>query len=168
MNAPYPYQQYGQYGYGYPPPPKRKRPLRRALLIVVGVFAGLLAGLVVLVDLTESHTTTTFSQPPHPQQAHPTLGWRAPAPLTPAAPPKPVGPQSAIDGDGTYQVGIDIVPGTYRSAGGANCYWERESDLSGTLGGIIANSAASGTQVVTILPSDAAFKTEGCGTWQRQ
>jgi hypothetical protein len=70
-------------------------------------------------------------------------------------------------GDGTWRVGEEVVPGTYRSPGGGNCYWERLSNFSGDLGGIIANGFADRNPTVAIASSDAGFSTDGCGTWTR-
>lgn len=80
-------------------------------------------------------------------------------------PPPPPGPKTTITADGTYQVGVDILPGTYRSTGGGDCYWARLRTLA--TNDIIDNDNASGPAVVAILPSDAAFLTKRCGTWQR-
>lgn len=70
-------------------------------------------------------------------------------------------------GNGTFLVGKDIQAGTYRTAGGGTCYYERLSGLSGSFGEIITNQLASGQAVVTIAPTDAAFKSQGCGTWEK-
>ena len=72
--------------------------------------------------------------------------------------------------DGTWLVGRDIQPGTYQAQlpAGSSCYWERLSGLSGDLGDIIANDFVRSEQVVvTILATDVAFKSEGCGTWTK-
>jgi len=69
-------------------------------------------------------------------------------------------------GQGTFIVGTDILPGTYRTATGANCYWERERNFSGTLSAIIANHIGKGG-IVTIRSSDKGFKSSGCGAWTR-
>ncbi|CAM4298256.1 hypothetical protein MB901379_03203 [Mycobacterium basiliense] len=74
------------------------------------------------------------------------------------------GPRT-IAGDGTYRVGVDIQPGTYRSPGGSDCYWERLRGLGGSVEDVIANGAGTGQQLVQIKPSDVAFKTQGCPTW---
>lgn len=66
-------------------------------------------------------------------------------------------------GDGTWVVGKDISPGTYRSQGGKGCYWERLSGFGGH--NIIANDFGSVRPVVTIAPKDKGFKTEDCGSW---
>lgn len=68
-------------------------------------------------------------------------------------------------GDGTYIVGTDIQPGTYRSSGQTGCYWEREKNFLGNLGSILANDNTDSTAIVTIDASDEGFKSKDCGTW---
>jgi hypothetical protein len=80
-------------------------------------------------------------------------------------PPPPPGPKTTISTNGTYTVGPDIVPGTYRTSGGNGCYWARLRSLD--TGDIIDNNVSDGPQVVQIKPSDAAFITRDCGTWQK-
>lgn len=70
-------------------------------------------------------------------------------------------------GDGTYLIGTDIQPGTYRTEAAGNCYWERLAGLGGNLEDIIANDLPSGAAIVEIASSDVAFSTQGCGTWQK-
>jgi hypothetical protein len=57
------------------------------------------------------------------------------------------------------------APGNYQTIGGVGCYWERDQNFSSTENGILASADLSGPGVVTILPTDAGFKTENCGTW---
>jgi hypothetical protein len=40
-------------------------------------------------------------------------------------------------------------------------------NLSGELGGILANQNTDGPSTVTILKSDKGFSTKGCHTWKR-
>ncbi|OBF92112.1 hypothetical protein A5791_14580 [Mycobacterium sp. 852002-51163_SCH5372311] len=85
------------------------------------------------------------------------------------APPSSA-PKTTIETDGTYRVGIDIVPGTYRSAGAnpqgeSDCYWARLNSLNPTH--IIINGLGTGPQVVTVQPGDTAFLTHSCLTWQK-
>jgi hypothetical protein len=85
-------------------------------------------------------------------------------------PPPPPAPKTTMETDGTYRVGTDIVPGTYRSAGRSidgesDCYWARLNSLNPTH--IIDNNISTGPQVVAIQPSDAAFQTRSCQTWQK-
>lgn len=89
----------------------------------------------------------------------------------------PAAPVPSSDGRiaaGTWLVGDDVEPGTYRTPG-ANpdepsgmCYWSRLSGLSGELDDVITNGLPDGPAVVTIAPGDAAFQTRGCQPWERQ
>ncbi len=74
---------------------------------------------------------------------------------------------SEFDGDGTYLIGVDVQPGTYRAADTGTCYWARLRNTDGGVGSIIANSIGDGAQVVTIRASDEAFETARCGTWKK-
>jgi hypothetical protein len=70
----------------------------------------------------------------------------------------------AAFGDGIFKVGTGgIAPGTYRSNGSVNCYWARLLDL--TVQEVLTNRAGSGPSLVTILPTDGAFTSTGCGAW---
>ena len=82
--------------------------------------------------------------------------------------PEPQKPSFASFGDGTYQVGTDIQPGTYRTrVGSPNCYWERLKNFTGGLNSILANNNTNAPAIVTIRPTDAGFNSQGCGTWTK-
>ena len=72
-------------------------------------------------------------------------------------------------GDGTWVVGDEIAPGSYRSLLGTECYWQRLSKFGGSGGrdiGIIGRTAKQGErQTVTVAPSDLGFHSWGCGRW---
>ena len=71
-------------------------------------------------------------------------------------------------GDGTFQVGKHIAPGTYRANGAPSdlCYWARLSNFSQSgISGIIANG--NSPTIVEIRPSDTGFTSSGCGEWTR-
>jgi hypothetical protein len=74
-----------------------------------------------------------------------------------------------METDGTYRVGTDIVPGTYRSAGPRrrefDCYCARLDGLDPDH--IIKNEISADPQVVMIQPSDTAFVTHSCQPWQK-
>ena len=71
-------------------------------------------------------------------------------------------------GDGTFIVGEDIQPGTYRNSDSSNlCYWERLSGFGGTGDEIIANGVSHEIQIVTISSSDVGFSSTDCGSWTR-
>ncbi|WP_199203454.1 hypothetical protein, partial [Mycobacterium sp. shizuoka-1] len=91
------------------------------------------------------------------------------APTSPATPtPAPAGgpPKTSMDTDGTYKVGVDIVPGTYATAGpveGGVCYWKRVGGPDGQTN--LDNGLTKKPQVQQIDPGDATFKTDGCQPW---
>ncbi|MGK5731838.1 hypothetical protein [Streptomyces sp. URMC 124] len=75
--------------------------------------------------------------------------------------------KGGIRGSGTYQVGADIKPGTYRSVGNKlGCYWERAKDSSGEADAILANDNVVGASYVTVKAEDKVFKTQGCKSWE--
>ena len=91
----------------------------------------------------------------------------SPAPAASPSTSAPVGPpKTTMDHDGTYAVGIELVPGIYSSAGpvgSGTCYWKRMANPDGAL---IDNAISKKPQVVQIDAGDKAFKTTGCQTWQ--
>ena len=72
---------------------------------------------------------------------------------------------------GTWIVGAQITPGTYRTDTSApGCYWTRLSSFTGAFDAIIASAIANspGAQLVTIANTDVGFGTSvECGTWTR-
>jgi hypothetical protein len=71
-------------------------------------------------------------------------------------------------GDGTYQVGTDIQPGTYRTREGSpNCYYERLKNFTGGMNSILANGNTNAPTIVTNQPTDAGFQSQSCGTWTK-
>ena len=68
--------------------------------------------------------------------------------------------------DGTFEVGVDIDPGTYIASNAEHltCKWRRLSDFTWTSGTIV-ETKASGQKIVTIRDSDVGFATYGCGEW---
>lgn len=98
---------------------------------------------------------TTVSIPPPSSDTTPSL------PTTTTT--RPAG--RTLPGDGTFRLGVDLQPGTYRSPGGESCYWERLRGFGGDTADIIVNGAGILPQTVRIAPTDAGFRTQGCGTW---
>ncbi len=68
-------------------------------------------------------------------------------------------------GDGIWLVPSEWPPGTYRAEGSDACYWARLSGFTDEVDDIIANRFGPGTQVVSILQTDAGFSTDRCGAW---
>ena len=72
-------------------------------------------------------------------------------------------------GDGTWTVGADIEPGTYRAAAavGSTCYWGIYR--SGSNGGdIIENDIPGGGRPVVTLSPGQDFNSTRCGKWEKQ
>lgn len=76
--------------------------------------------------------------------------------------------KAAFSGDGDFQVGKDIKPGTYRTTGNTDdmCYWERAKDASGEMDSLLANDNVTGTSYVTVKATDKLFKSSGCNDWE--
>lgn len=129
-------------------PPKRHRlPLNAAIAGCAAVFAG-------CGGSNGPATTVTTTVPAETKTVTVT-----------AAPPRAPGPKTTIESDGTFMVGTDIAPGTYRSAGKYGCYWARLRSLD--TNDIIDNNVNDGPQVVQILPTDRAFMTKNCAAWHK-
>ena len=141
--------------------------LTHALAGLGGLLVGVLIGIV-----GSDGTDGSGSQPPaSPTATVPTAEVPPPARTTPEATGTAETTMKEIPGDGTFLVGQEVRPGTYRStgpaAGGTDCYWARLKGTTGDLGEIIANHAGKGQATVTILATDKAFQTTGCQTWKR-
>ena len=93
------------------PPAPGPRKSRKGLWIGLGVV-----GLLLVIGIANSGKNTTSSS----SSAVPTVAVQpAASPAAPAvapAPAAPSGPATEI-GQGTYQVGVDIAPGRYKTAG---------------------------------------------------
>jgi hypothetical protein len=90
-----------------------------------------------------------------------------PSPTTVPKPSPTVVTYAQFD-DGTYVVGQDIQPGTYRTQGASmNCYYARLSGFGGTLDDIIANNNTDDPAIVTISDTDKGFESTNCGTWTK-
>lgn len=96
----------------------------------------------------------------------PTVTVPGPATTVTAAPPAPA---VAMEGDGTYQIGVDVKPGTYVSSkpDSGNCYWARLSGGDG-IDSIIDNANSAGQSLVTIKKGDKFFESNGCNAWTKR
>ncbi len=94
---------------------------------------------------------------------------RSPSPAPTSSPTSPPTGLKPTFGDGTWIINIDVAHGTYTAPGGKACYWKRLSGLSGQEDDIIAeNESPAVRPIISIGPTDKAFKTHGCGTWKPQ
>jgi hypothetical protein len=165
-----------------PEPPRQEsqwwksRPAIGAATLVLGIVIGSAGGSGQSDTAKASSTpTVTVSMPADGKAPGPAVTVTAPAPAAKtvqvpgpartvtAAPP---GPKAAIEEDGTWLVGTDIKPGTYRSSSNADCYWARLKNTSGDLAAILANGNG-GNQVVTVKKTDKAFESARCAPWTK-
>jgi hypothetical protein len=143
-----------------------------------GLALGLLAGGAVGA-LAWSSTTVVASPPvertitvtaPAPPPEIVTVTVPAPAPDPPAAAPPSAAPGSLTTfGDGVWEVGVDVAPGKYKTAGtdSYGCYYARLKANDGTVDDIISNGFGQGPVTVTVKPTDGYFETSGCVDWVR-
>ena len=73
---------------------------------------------------------------------------------------------NTIRGNGTYRVGADIQPGTYRSEPNrGSCYWSVNADANGA--NILSNNFGSGPQLAQV-GAGQFFETSSCNDWVLQ
>ncbi|MEZ0359648.1 hypothetical protein AB4879_25335 [Mycobacterium sp. SA01] len=134
----------------------------------LAVAAGVVGGGIAAADPTTAPAPSPSPTGPAPGPVDASAPTSTPgATPTPEPGAAPAGaPKSTIDSDGTYKVGVDIVPGTYASAGpveGGACYWKRTGGPDGQTN--VDNALTKKPAVVQIDPGDATFKTDGCQPW---
>lgn len=159
MTQPYPPQ--GHPGQQPPPPsqPPTQKRRRRWPWIVGGLFGLLVLGVAVSPPQQPPASSGTVSAPASTVYRLPTVQQPA---ATVAA---PAGPVTSFD-DGTYEVGVDIAPGKYKTPGSEFCYWGRLRHNDGSLGDIINNDLGAGPKTVTVKAGEY-FDTKNCGTWTK-
>src|SRR6266487_4109390 len=152
----------------------REQPLFMKVLVWIGVLfvaAAAITGVVQGIQESFAPTSTpTSSQATSAPTPTPTSS-RATSTPTQVPTPKPTAkpaPSFAHFGDGTFVVGKDIKPGTYRTrTGSPGCYFARLSGFGGTVGDIISNANTDNPAIVTIAASDKGFQSTNCGTWTK-
>lgn len=129
------------------------------IILVIGIIGGIASA---FSGNSSTNSPTAQATQPATQNTQ--------APAQPTATPKPTQkptPSFATFGDGTFQVGKDIQPGTYRTrVGSSNRYYERLKGFSGSTDDIIANNTDA-PAIVTIKPTDKGFSSQNCGTWTK-
>ena len=68
-------------------------------------------------------------------------------------------------GEGTYLVGTDVKPGTYKADASTGCYWARLKSLDTS--DIIDNQNTDGPVVLQILPTDKAVEVSRCAEFHK-
>lgn len=117
---------------------------------------------------TPSNTPTITPTPSQTPTATPT-STMTPSPTATATPDlaatatiEAYGVLAAPKGNGFYTVGVEILPGKWRSAGGGStCYWARLDANQG----LLDNHFGTAGGTVNIRPNDFEVEFNGCGTW---
>jgi hypothetical protein len=80
--------------------------------------------------------------------------------------PKPTAAPAITLGDGVYEVGAEIKPGTYKTrAEGDPCYWARLADPDGS--NILANHIGTGLMTLRVRSSDKYIELSGGCEWRK-
>ncbi len=126
--------------------------------------------LVELTRVVEQVVTQTPAPTPENDSSPSNTLTPTPSP-TPAITPNPAQVTtveasdmlSAPKTDGIFSVGVDILPGKWRSTGiSTDCYWAR-LDVNQDL---LDNHLGFAGGTVNILETDYAVEFENCGTWE--
>jgi hypothetical protein len=125
-------------------------------VVVILIIAGIAGGGGSSGDSSPSATDTPSSSPSQSPSSAPSVK------ATKSPKPKPQVPSYA---DGTYRIGRDIKPGTYRSSVRGTCYWATLRGFGGNISDIIQNGNNS-PAIVTLVRTDRGFQTQGCGDWK--
>lgn len=149
-----------------PTDPTERRDAKRGLWLLGSIGVAIIIGAASCNGGDGGDGTAV---PPPPAAVAPIVAESAPPPPAASDSAKPPrGPATSM-GNGTFLVGTDVEPGTYRSDGPlrTSCYWARLSGTGGELDDIIANNLGKGPATVTIKKSDAAFESSGCSRWHK-
>lgn len=151
-----------------PTPPTRPKWFRTTLLIIGFVAAfvvGVAAGAGTDSGSTSARETVTV-RVPAPDGEAPAETAAAEKP-----PAKPAGPATTMS-SGMYEVGVDVQPGQYKTAGpesdqyGIGCYWARHKNDSGEFDALIANDNLDGPGSVTVKAGEFVELSGNC-TWTK-
>lgn len=70
-------------------------------------------------------------------------------------------------GDGTWQVGVDVEAGTYRTTGAVDATCRHALQPARTDGTTTGGTAGRGPATIVLTEADGWFDTSGCATWKR-
>jgi hypothetical protein len=99
--------------------------------------------------------------------ATPEGGVAVPAATSSTTEPAAAPPATPTIREGTWTVGTDFPPGTYRTTAdvGSSCYWQITKPGGNEVTDIIANDFPGGGRPQVTLEAGQKFKTNRCGTW---
>jgi hypothetical protein len=67
--------------------------------------------------------------------------------------------------DGTWLVGSEVRPGTYRATPEGTCSWARLGEPLAGLEQVLGSGIGSGPRLVTVGKRDVSIRSTGCGRW---
>lgn len=167
MTQPYGSGQWPGFQTSQPPTPQPPKKRRKGGYIALGVLVGV--AVLTLVGNAVGQNSTVNE--PRTVAVHDTRQPTtvAAAPATTAA---PRGPQTSF-GEGTWIVGVDIAPGTYRSTGAKEglfefCSYKRLKEPTSDSDSLSWGTAnANEPIVIAIKPTDGAFQSSNCDTFTK-
>ena len=131
----------------FAPPKKRRRWIHWIGYPIVFLIGLAVAGAGGGSDTPTSGTpgaTVTVTAKPAPGSK---VTVTAPAKPAKTVTAQPAGPSDTITDDGTWLVGSEVKPGTYRSQNFGDCYWARLSSLDGGINAIIDNGVGPNQKI---------------------
>jgi hypothetical protein len=140
----------------------------RTKAIAIGVVVGLavIGGIGTAISASTSTNTSVIQQSPVANAASPKSQTTTSAAAHSPSPAASQAPKFITFGNGTFVVGKDIKPGTYRTRHDSDgCYFARLKGFGGTVEDIIANENTDARAVVTIAATDKGFQSENCDQW---
>jgi hypothetical protein len=157
-------------GYGPPAPPPKKRKIWP--WIVGGIILLLLLGMCGVagraVNQSSAPTVAPTAAPsPTPYVSSNVEEDAAPPPV----PAVPAGPKTEF-GNGTWEIGVDIAPGKYKTSGpedsGRPCFAQTTKEGDASLGDIQKQELSEGPLTV-IIPAKGVkfFESAGCSVWKK-
>ena len=151
-------------------PAPRKPWWRRWWAIVIWCFIAF----VVVVSIISAATGSGSTESETRVNAQPDNPSSASAPVSASSPSSSASPKTSF-GNGTFEVGIDIEPGTYRSTGPSSgsapyCSFARLKSAGGGMSdvnNVIDIQNVGGPAVVTIDSTDGGFFSQLCNEWHK-
>lgn len=76
-------------------------------------------------------------------------------------------PSTALTEDGTYTVGRDIEPGTYRSTGDSWCYSYSRDESGGFVDNLEGRHFGVSPMTIVVEQTDDTWEHQNCGRWEK-
>jgi outer membrane biosynthesis protein TonB len=154
-------------------PPKKPKRFGWPPVIITAIAGHSLGGIVGGIVGGSGDETATTAEPTAAVTATETVTASETADTATSKAPtakKTTQPEPEITmGEGTSEIGVDAVPGRYKTRvpEDSYCYWERLKDNGGGSDSIIAGYVDSGARASVTVKRGEFFTSEDCGTWTK-